>query len=770
MKKPRYAGTLLLAATLTTLSACSGRLSPGAGPGEPNPPGGGQPQPQPQPTPPPQPSGTPVAVALQADQQAEVDRLTALLAESKDLTAAELLRRRAVPFRATLGYDPQAAVNLNLVQASALRLDAAEMGALAKNGFVISDKRRYPHFAYGYETIYSQDLPVFVSADSILQAVHQSYDAILKAIELEILIPKLGELLTSMRGQLASASALDATTRADADLFLTLGLSLLSGKAVAPVAGARASAVNSLLNLANASTGSEKLMLFGLARQIDFSQFKPRGHYAGNPALEQYFRAMMWLGRIDFPFLHTNEETGKPELIRRSVAAALALRSLMDAGAMERWKLIDGVVRAFVGEPDSMAPPEVDRLQADLGLTGPELGTLSDEKLAAAIVAGAYGRQKILSQIVLQERHDGETWPLDATFLFFGQRYVFDSHVLSNVVYDRWSLPLTEAPMRMMPNTLDAAFAALGNDQAAQLVGDELRTYKYAPALESMRRLGDEHGATFWDANLYNLWVGALRALSPGPEIGQADSGLPPVAQTEAWGRRLLNTQLASWAQLRHDTILYAKQSYTSGVACEFPDAYVDPYPAFFGKIEKFAAAGLGIATALPPSTSMLPTRLQTYFQRLGQVSAILREMAQSQRTGMPHKPEHVAFINQAVQLARGCGGPAGIQSGWYAELFFNRVEAAAFDPTIADVHTQPTDEVGTPVGRVLHVGTGYARLMVMTAATCMGPRAYAGVVSSYHEQVTEKLQRLNDAEWARQFTPERSPADVPWMADLIVK
>ena len=31
----------------------------------------------------------------------------------------------------------------------------------------------------------------------------------------------------------------------------------------------------------------------------------------------------------------------------------------------------------------------------------------------------------------------------------------------------------------------------------------------------------------------------------------------------------------------------------------------------------------------------------------------------------------------------------------------------------IADVHTQPTDEAGNWVGKVLHVGTGYARLMV---------------------------------------------------------
>ena len=144
-----------------------------------------------------------------------------------------------------------------------------------------------------------------------------------------------------------------------------------------------------------------------------------------------------------------------------------------------------------------------------------------------------------------------------------------------------------------MPNPLDVAYAALGNDQAASLLEPELRKYPYAPALESMRRLADEHGDAFWGANLYNLWLGALRALSPTADIAQG-GGLPAVARTEAWGRRMLNTQLASWAELRHDTILYVKQSYTSGAACEFPDAYVDPYPAFYARLQAFAAGGAG--------------------------------------------------------------------------------------------------------------------------------------------------------------------------------
>ena len=59
--------------------------------------------------------------------------------------------------------------------------------------------------------------------------------------------------------------------------------------------------------------------------------------------------------------------------------------------------------------------------------------------------------------------------------------------------------------------------------------------------------------------------------------------------RTEAWQRKQLQTQLASWAELRHDTVLYAKQSYTAGVKCEYPTGYVEPYPETYARIKFFA-------------------------------------------------------------------------------------------------------------------------------------------------------------------------------------
>jgi hypothetical protein len=243
---------------------------------------------------------------------------------------------------------------------------------------------------------------------------------------------------------------------------------------------------------------------------------------------------------------------------------------------------------------------------------------------------------------------------------------------------------------------------------------------------------------------------------------------LPAVAKTEAWARRTLNTQLASWAQLRHDTILYVKQSYTSGITCAFPDAYVEPNPSFFARVGAFALRGTALVESLDFSAAPeLGSKVTTYFAHLGDVARILGAIATAQQTGTPPAPEHLAFINQAVRMTGGaCGGPA-IFDGWYPGLFF-RGNSGEFDPTIADVHTQPTDEAGIEVGRVLHVGTGYPRLMVLTVEACDGPRAYVGLASSYHEKITENYLRLDDSSWAQDIQSNRAPPTVPWLTDLI--
>ena len=710
-------------------------------------------------------SGKPVEVLPSPARSQEAEELGQELAQIEGSTAADVATRYPVTFEPAPSYDLAQVAGLDKIQASSLRLSDAGLQQLGRRGFTLSDNHSFPTFVYGYSTLYLEDLPLYVSADSILYAIHTSYESILKSLEEQVLSGELETLLAGMQSKLATGKieASDAAARADTDVFLSVARSLLKGSFSKPVAGGSEKEAGALFSLAQAAEGTADIALFGMVRKNeDFSQFTPRSHYTDSPELTRYFKAMMWLGRIDLRLLETQTD-GTQLFRRRQLQIAVMLRELIGDDLKASFDRVDRTVAAFVGEPDYMVPSEVDELLRDLGISsGAELSGFSDQQLAQAIIDGNYGAQQISSHIMINGG-DVKTLPLSRSFALLGQRYVIDSHVFSNVVYDRIG-------KRMMPSPLDAAFAALGNDQAAAVLAPELERYEatgYPAALARTRTLVGAHGEEFWNASLYNQWLGALRKLSPSAIAADRElQSLFPAARSEAWGRRLLNTQLASWAELRHDTILYAKQSYTGGASCDFPDAYVDPYPDFYRAIASYGARGaeLTLSLDLGGASTNLAARIQQHFGLVTEVAKQLEGMAVQERTGAALTTEQLAFINEAVVLQLICGS-ATFESGWYKKLFFDPNEGTKASPTIADVHTQPTDEGGAMVGRVLHVGTGIPRLMVVVADNCSGPRAYAGLASSYREKITENFERLDDPTWERTYFSE---PEVPWMQDLV--
>ncbi len=673
-----------------------------------------------------------------------------------------------------LGYDGSQARHLDLIAKSPLALSGAEQALLGKNGFVISERKRYRTFAHGYVDIYKNDLPVYVSADSILDAVHKSFDTILKDLEQALIVPEFARWLDGAREQLRAGKARPFGEQAerDLDVYLAVPAALLLGKPPELVLSGDATAVTKIVDQAQAATGIGSMKLFGQDRGEDFSQWKPRGHYEGNPTLERYFRAMMWFGRVSLRIVDVDTH-GKVEFQRRSIDGMLALQALQDADAKRRFNAIDRSIAAFMGERDSMSFPELERLLAKLS-NGNALAAqkLPDRDWLRALERGGFGAQRIASE--LRGSESDQTLPRARVFSAFGQRFVIDSEVFSNLVYDR--VNHAGAPKRLMPNPLDVAATVFDNGQAKVLLEPELKRFGYERELNAAQGAARAQPAAFWNGNLYHQWLASLRELSPG----HADAaGLPSVARTEPWARRLLNTQLASWAELRHDTILYAKQSYTMGVIlCEFPDAYVDPYPEFYARLSTFARAGRELselARAAGPRQNYFADRLRDYFEHLDKVSVVLRGMAERQRRGEEFSAEQLTFVNEAVQiqyqsLGGGCGGGGGSKpylTGWYAGLFYDRERSIEFEPTIADVHTQPTDEDGNVVGRVLHVGTGQPRMMVVTVDTCKGPSSYVGLSFSYYEDVTSNFKRYNDKEWASVVDRKTSPA---WQQSLMAR
>ena len=201
-----------------------------------------------------------------------------------------------------------------------------------------------------------------------------------------------------------------------------------------------------------------------------------------------------------------------------------------------------------------------------------------------------------------------------------------------------------------------------------------------------MRVLADTQKEAYWTSSFYTLWLAALRGMSPAET-----ASLPKSARTDAWARRTLLTQLASWSELRHDTILYAKQSYSTHILCKFPDAYVDPYPEVFRRLAQASDLGLALTQRLESVSGTKLAPVRSYFEDSKKTFEMLQHMAERELEHKRLTADQLDFVNHMIVAQRsegaGCGGSAVSYSGWYRQLFYT---ADILDPdlSIADVHT----------------------------------------------------------------------------------
>ncbi len=627
-----------------------------------------------------------------------------------------------------------------------LRLTWQEKDLIRRHGFAVTERLSPPSFGAAFLEIYRHDLPVFVSTDAILHALHMSYDAILAELEATWISPRLADALGRLHARLAARvrqhppEARLAAVYADVDLYLTVPQRLLA-LPVEPIYPANAAPVAHLLECV-AQQAAATVWLFGADRQVDFSQFVPRGHYTQWDLLERYFRAMMWLGRIEL-YLRSPGGSGdvSEAVVRHQTAmAGLVAELAAESGADAALEGIEGLLRALVGEQDNAT---LAQLRQALG-TRDAASLLEPEGLAAfqaALAELGGGEQRILSQILMVDPMAPEPVAPAAAFLLLGQRFVVDSYIAGNVVFDRIRYQ-GQRPFRGLPASLDVLFA-LGNDAALPLLAPQLEQFHYATNLAGLRYLVDSFDAAFWRSSFHHGWLRAIRTLQPPA----ARHELPAFMQTAAWWQEKLTTQLASWAQLRHDHLLYAKQSYTAGVICSYPAGYVEPIPAFYTAVRELALDTAPRLEDLLAPAAEAEGRYGRYFRTLAAIADTLATIAGKELAGAGFSAAEKEFLANVMFDVH--GDCVTYYGGWYPRLFFTEDGFLATDMVVADVHTQPTDSFGAPVGYVLHVGTGPVNTAVVVAAAPGGPpTAFVGPVLSYYEHVSTNYHRLTDEEW----------------------
>ena len=158
------------------------------------------------------------------------------------------------------------------------------------------------------------------------------------------------------------------------------------------------------------------------------------------------------------------------------------------------------------------------------------------------------------------------------------QRYVPDAEVLQEMV-DYESKPTKRAT----PKGLDV-MAAIGIPQAERILIDELKEDKqWSDYMPTLKRMKERMAEIDWDASVSNRWIATMKDVNSQPE------NAPYFMNTPQWGKKNLNTALASWAELKHDAILYAKQPFGAECGGGGPPepicrGYVEPNVAYWQK------------------------------------------------------------------------------------------------------------------------------------------------------------------------------------------
>ena len=645
-------------------------------------------------------------------------------------------------------------LNLNQVQGLDLvQLTDAQRALLVQNGFAVAAPvpGQYREFYQIYEQNRYNEVPVFITTDSIYHVYHLIFDKMLRDLETGYFTSDLKALTTSMlAATTAQYQSLKGTSLGDPALrnaaFFAVADNLLGLSDPAPSeADAMVKAELALINAANTQAISPIWDRPDLPQDMrlieDYTQYIPRGHYTRSEDLKKYFKAMMWYGRLTFRQVDDFET-------RRALLLVQALRSATTSGgasAVSLWENIYEPTVFIVGKADDLGYIEYGALSDKVFGANPDLGKFADPALFASFqqAASTLPPPQVNSMWVWIEQ-DKEL--VTKGFRFMGQRFTLDEYVFGQVI---WRNVGTFDKPRGLPKGLDF-FASMGSNEAASLLkgmGED----KYANFDTQSAKVKSQVaalGPDSWTQNLYWSWLYSFQ-----PLITPKGSAYPPFMQTQAWTRKDLQTALASWTELKHDTILYAKQVMAEmggGGPVEIPHGYVEPDPEAYARLLALAQMteeGL-------QSRSLLSDLTRGNLDNLISQLKFLQDISQRELSGG-------AITDDEYQQIMYWGGTL--------EQFTLKAADTTGDNSrdlsdqkavlVADVATG-TNDLQTLVA--LEEGDGQPTLIYVVLPD--SPQRIAiGAVYSYYEFTVPASGRLTDEQWQAQVEAGSNTAQPDW-------
>jgi hypothetical protein len=599
-------------------------------------------------------------------------------------------------------------------------------GTLLDNGFVIIPGRTRL-FHHIYEGAEYDGYPVFFTTDAGYHVWHLAFDKILREVEQAALLPALETLLTRLvanaRAQeveLAGTDLEEAASRVTQYYEAAATVLELDVGPIGPLAQEEVDLIIAA-NQATVSptTGGDPDSPY-ITRVIDYSLFRPRGHYTRNDDLKRFFRAMSQLGNNAFL---------TDEGLHLAILASRVL--LVDEEAVDLWTLIYEPTAWLVGTADDYTPFEVGRAVEEAVPSGwADLTVFTGESALLAVSSALTGYRPV------------EINPEAASIRIMGTRWVIDSWILDQLVMDAVSQRWEASPL-----DIAAAFGSTWAYDTLEAMG-ETDYDGYEEQLAKVSARVAERAPEDWGRTVYDAWLYAIEPvwLEHGPEY-------PDFMQTDAWAAKAHQSGFGSYAELKHDTILYTKQAVAEGGGAEPPDPprhWVEPEPVVFDRLAAVTALmheGLVGRQLLGDEYVQLLTDLEEFYTWLGGIAA-------DELAGLPISEED----NQRLSWIG-----STMENYWVrtADFIADDPESGPDSQSALIADIMSSAEAG-----VLEVATGYVDTIFVIVPDDDGGFAVAsGGVYSYYEFWNGDGSRYTDEEWRAMLEAGTQPERPDWQS-----
>lgn len=614
---------------------------------------------------------------------------------------------------------------------------------IAKNGFG-AERTGYvqPFFIYeNNEYQRPNPLPAFITTDTMLHMFHIFFDYALRKVEQRKLYDVLVDLSETMvkasQKQLNEARLRNVRKAARRNMaFFAVARSLL-GKFNVPRLVKKD--VEAELKRITAHKQRQPSPVMGF--KLDYTQFVPRGHYTKSAKLKRYFKVMMWYGLMPFPLPKPGQKAATGRLATlQALLIVRALRTAKHKGkpALDLWEKIYEPTAFFVGVADDYTPRDYAKIVERVYGRDPTLDGMADRANLRRFVAAA----KTLPPPKVAQFVIGDGISGSRQFRFMGQRFIPDSRILQELTHPK-------VEKRFFPSGLDI-FAALGSDRALS----HLKKYHkadrhrgYVKQMSKMRAEMAKVGERTWKSNLYWGWLWALGSL-----VEDVPEGYPSFMRAEAWKDKSLLTGLGSWTELRHDTILYAKQS---GAECGGdegptyrPKGYVEPNLLFWTRLKWLASK----AKDGMDSRHLLDRTLKDRFRWLIEWVEFCRRATIKQLAGKRLKDseyEKMRYFGAEME-------------GLFIQFAGGRVmtEMEKDMAVVADVHTSS--------GKVLEEGTGRVAAIYVAVPVAGKLTLTRGAIFTQYEFIHPASDRLTDEKWKKMLKEGKQPSLPKWVTSFM--